>query len=401
MQLNRFNSRIPLSPEITGFDSGNDSCSVATSNDSILTPTENLDNPLGAARRDSQGVLQSPDVLDPAKEDGFYLLKKDSQRRATLGKILKDDKYRICREWHSLLVKDVHDFCLTEQHLSTLVEGMKGYIEGSQNSGPLQKAVQDLRNALDYDGAMLNHLQLALYKVPEALNKVLRGHSIKPHWMFALEDLVRTAVQEAIVILSPELGAHLGTVNNLLDQPVLMHQDHHVPDLVHDNEGGSTSGVSTVNSGFQGAGGAGAGAHGLVSSLGRLREENRHLLTDLVRAQENYQDLLRQSLAEQRLHLQMLSQSLAASSLSREPVQRQAGMVDVTSDPELVDWLGQLGLTRESTDRILGEDLTLTDMLELMSREDLKRLGLKAGPELRVWRAILTHRKVPLTPTSP
>ena len=36
--------------------------SVATSNDSILTPTENLDNPLGAtcARRDSQGVLQSP-----------------------------------------------------------------------------------------------------------------------------------------------------------------------------------------------------------------------------------------------------------------------------------------------------------------------------------------------------
>ena len=38
--------------------------SVATSNDSILTPTENLDNPLGAtcARRDSQGVLQSPGI---------------------------------------------------------------------------------------------------------------------------------------------------------------------------------------------------------------------------------------------------------------------------------------------------------------------------------------------------
>jgi len=51
-------SRTPLSPEVTGFDSGNDTCSVATSNDSILTPTENLDNPLGGscARRDSQGV---------------------------------------------------------------------------------------------------------------------------------------------------------------------------------------------------------------------------------------------------------------------------------------------------------------------------------------------------------
>jgi len=406
MQVNRLTSRMPLSPEIgTGFDSGNDSCSVATSNDSILTPTENLDNPLGAvARRDSQGVLQSPDVLDPAKEDGFYLLKKDSQRRATLGKILKDDKHRICREWQSLLLKDVHDFCLTEQHLATLVDGMKGYIESPQNSGPLEKAVQDLRNALDYDGAMLNHLQLALYKVPEALNKVLRGHSIKPHWMFALEDLVRTAVQEAIVILSPELGVHLGSVNNMLEQPapVPMHQDHHdahVPDHAnaHDNEGCSTSGVSTVNSGFQ----AGAAVPGLVSNLGRLREENRHLLTDLVRAQENYQELLRQSLSEQRLHLQMLSQSLAASSLTREPMQRQEAVVERESDPRLVEWLKELGLNKESMDRILGEELTLTDMLELMDREDLKRLGLKAGPELRVWRAILTHRNVPLTPTSP
>jgi len=390
-------SRTPLSPDIgVGFDSGNDSCSVATSADSILTPTENLDNPL-SARRDSQGVLQSPDVLDPAKEDGFYLLKKDSQRRATLGKILKDDKQRITREWHSLLVKDVHDFCLTEQHLSTLVEGMKGYIEGSKNSGPLQKAVQDLRNDLDYDGAGLNHLQLALYKVPEALNKVLRGHSIKPHWMFALEDLVRTAVQEAIVILSPELGVHLGSVSSQ-EQAAHMHgglvQGGDLPDHA---EGGSTSGVSTVSQRL------GQGAHGMVASLGRLREENRHLLTDLMKAQESYQDLLRQSLSEQRLHLQMLSQSLAASSLTREPmlgVQRQAGVVETQADPGLVNWLAQLNLNSESVDRILGEDLTLTDMLELMSREDLKGLGLKAGPELRVWRAILNHRNIPLTPTS-
>ena len=339
------------------------------------------------------------DVLDPAKEDGFYLLKKDSQRRATLGKILKDDKHRICKEWHSLLVKDVHDFCLTEQHLSTLVEGMKGYIEGSKNSGPLQKAVQDLRNDLDYDGAGLNHLQLALYKVPEALNKVLRGHSIKPHWMFALEDLVRTAVQEAIVILSPELGVHLGSVSSQDHHMQLQdhdHPDHQLPpQLVHamDDAGGSTSGVSTVSQRL------GQGAHGVLNSLGRLREENRHLLTDLMRAQESYQELLRQSLSEQRLHLQMLSNSLAASSLSREPVQRQAGVVDIQTDPDLVEWLEKLNLNQDSMDKILNEDLTLNDMLELMSREDLKGLGLKAGPELRVWRAILTHRKVPLTPT--
>ena len=48
---------------------------------------------------------QNADVLDPAKEDGFYLLKKDSQRRSTLVRIMKDDKHNICATWHSLLLK--------------------------------------------------------------------------------------------------------------------------------------------------------------------------------------------------------------------------------------------------------------------------------------------------------
>ena len=82
--------------------------------------------------------------------------------------------------------------------------------------------------------------------------------------------------------------------------------------------------------------------------------------------------------------------------------QRQAltDSSDGQIDPALVKWLQNLGLNTKSIDRIISEDLTLEDVLDLMSRDDLKRLGLKAGPELRIWRAILQHRNIPLTPTT-
>jgi hypothetical protein len=58
----------------------------------------------------------------------------------------------------------------------------------------------------------------------------------------------------------------------------------------------------------------------------------------------------------------------------------------------LVDWLTELGLQPDTVARIVAEEITLSDLLDLVTRDDLRRLGLKAGPELRIWRAILHHR---------
>lgn len=63
-------------------------------------------------RRSSTTALLSPDVdvpgtsadngppfVDTSENDGFYMLKKDSQRRATLSKVLQNDEQTICEVW--------------------------------------------------------------------------------------------------------------------------------------------------------------------------------------------------------------------------------------------------------------------------------------------------------------
>lgn len=59
------------------------------------------------------------------------------------------------------------------------------------------------KELVDYDSTAVDHLNYALYKFQDAVTTVLRCVSIKPHWIFALDTLVKSAVQCGVMILSP------------------------------------------------------------------------------------------------------------------------------------------------------------------------------------------------------
>lgn len=170
-------------------------------------------------RRNSHGFLLSPEIepstpslrtsiSETSETDGFYRLKKDSQRRTTLSKVLALDESKICDIWLKKVDADQNSIAIRKSDLEVLIRGLRDYIM-NENEKHLEATINELKQKLNNDAVALDHLHLALYSFQDAVVCVLRYHCIKPHWMFALDNLVKRAVQAAVTIFSPELGANL------------------------------------------------------------------------------------------------------------------------------------------------------------------------------------------------
>ncbi|XP_063226712.1 mitogen-activated protein kinase kinase kinase 15 isoform X2 [Bacillus rossius redtenbacheri] len=387
---------------------------AALSFSSSTTTCESDQEGLSMTRRSSSGGLLSPEVelsTGPrAEQDGFYLLKKDSQRRMTLSRVLSQDEHKICEVWMKNLCRDVGDTALTPSLLETLIRGLRDFIS-DQNKEALEAAIHTLREELDFDADAINQLHFAIYLFQESVNVVLRLHSIKPHWMFALDNLVRNAVQAAITVLSPELGANLAG-----------HETHRMRGTETDGGGEGSTSMSTVNS---------VKSQKTVDSfsdskyrleyqeqLVAIKQENVRLLQELLDSQKAYHAMLKQHLEDSKLQMQVLPQlvqqlgllfadrsrldtgySSQRSAGTSEPAMSPVGLLpqisvtDSSADPALLEWLQGLSLDQGSVERFLMEEYTLNDVLLFVTREDLRRMGLRGGVELKVWRAVAKARQ--------
>ncbi|XP_037046666.1 mitogen-activated protein kinase kinase kinase 15 isoform X3 [Bradysia coprophila] len=279
---------------------------------SIEADTES-DSSFSLNRRSSSGGLLSPEVElsgtsskplgDAAESDGFYMLKKDSQRRATLSKVLSHDETKICDVWMDKIENNHKvQVVISKHNLEIMIRALRDYII-DQNKEILESAMAQLKKSLDFDSTAIDHLHLALYSFQDAVISVLRSHSIKPHWMFALDNLVKSSVQAAITVLSPELGANLAGQDRL--------------ENAEEEETMSTSGISTVNSTKQKT--KKIEHHKYINEeITGLKVENVQLLQDLLDSQRIYQNLLKSTIDEQNLNLEMLrnfTQQLSGLSL--------------------------------------------------------------------------------------
>ncbi|KAJ8730643.1 hypothetical protein PYW08_002056 [Mythimna loreyi] len=361
------------------------------SNSSTMPNTPSTDEMEGSDtllnRRSSSGGLLSPEVdmpnaprcsIDGPEHDGFYLLKKDSQRRLTLSRVLEQDSEKICSKWMLSIHQDFGTTVLTMSHLEMLRCALKEYIM-DQNRSVIEQAIITLKEELDFDSNAINELHSAIYMFQEAVNAVLRMHSIKPHWMFALDNLVRNAVQAAITVLSPELGANLAGQDGRRGGACA------APDA-------TPSAMSSTNSARD------------THALHALRHENQKLHQELLESYQQYQSLLRQMLEEQKTHTMILREIMDKKSRSPTPevfvspseppseVGEASEDVDEAEAVRLREWVSARGLPAVVATALQRHCYVLPDLLLHAQREDIARLNLKGGIELRLWRAIQEHR---------
>ncbi|EMP25670.1 Mitogen-activated protein kinase kinase kinase 15, partial [Chelonia mydas] len=147
----------------------------------------------------------SPSLED--RDSGLFLLRKDSERRAILYKILKEEQNKVASNLQECLAQNSEELQLSITHVKQIIEILRDFIRSPEHR-VMASTISKLKMDLDFDSTSINQIHLVLFGFQDAVNKVLRNHLIRPHWMFAMDNIIRRAVQAAVTILIPELQAH-------------------------------------------------------------------------------------------------------------------------------------------------------------------------------------------------
>ncbi|XP_051951267.1 mitogen-activated protein kinase kinase kinase 5 [Xyrauchen texanus] len=336
------------------------------------------------------------------KDSGFFMLRKDSERRATLHRILTEDKEKIVLHLQEALTQGSEETKLKHQHISSLVASLADFVRMADRK-IIANTLSQLKLELDFDSAAISQLQVALFGFQDAVNKVLRTHNIKPHWMFALDNIIRKAVQTAIVILVPELRPHftLASESDPAEQEDIDDDTgpqgnaalkNIVPPIVHDDTV-VTSGVSTLSSTVSHE--SQSGQHSISMELGRMKLQTKRLLEELIEREREYQSIIQQVLEEREQEIKLLKGRSVPIGDIPAPLVNMKSSVERDEDQELLEWLKLHGADVDSIERILAEDYTLDDILHYVTRDDLKTLRLRGGVLCKLWNVITEHRKKP------
>ncbi|XP_067107476.1 mitogen-activated protein kinase kinase kinase 15 [Osmerus mordax] len=337
--------------------------------------------------------------LSPEDRDGgLFLLKKDSERRAILYKVLNEDQDKVMSNLMENHIQGSEELQLSVDHIKQIICILRDFIHSPERR-VMATTISKLKLDLDFDSTSINQIQLVLFGFQDSVNKVLRNHHIKPHWMFAMDNIIRRAVQAAVTILIPELQTHFGPASESegadKDDEVDEEEVEFGPVGAPPADDPSvtsepvTSGVSTLNS--TPSHDPQRSHHLLGSQLGRLKQETNRLLEELLQREKEFQQVLKTTLQQRTNDLELARGRHRPPDLPPPSIFHVAA--DHEPDKQLTDWLKDQGADHDTVERFVMEEYTLSDVLNDITKEDLRYLRLRGGVLCRIWRGIQRHRE--------
>lgn len=137
-------------------------------------------------------------------------MKNQQNIQKNLSHVLKTNEDDICNVWLRRLLENWSEssLLLKRIHLqSILLPGFRDFISSNQNSTYLTNALMSLTNEfrdflLKNDEqnvkSLFKQIQTAIYYFQDAIDSILKIQNIPPHWIFALDSLIRQTVHTAV-----------------------------------------------------------------------------------------------------------------------------------------------------------------------------------------------------------
>ncbi|XP_008429321.1 mitogen-activated protein kinase kinase kinase 5 [Poecilia reticulata] len=399
---------VPVSILVEDTDSDTGSVDLASSLDmrkrwSPLRVTGISESPPCPSGFLSTPYDSSSDMSSPASSEenvGLFMLRKDSERRATLHRVLTDYISYVVTYLQESIPQLDEGSSLSEDHVIALIACLRENIR-SPDRKQLATGLLELRSTLLAAAIPLNSLQTVLFNFQDAVKKVLKQQQVKPHWMFALDNLLRQAVQDAITVLLPELKLHLQlsfeTEDSIpeeqsvdLDTPVVLIPNQPMAPIDNQqaetrNENGTAARLGPPDEVFLDRNST------LSEKLNDMRVETRRLLNELTEKEREYHELLRGSVLKRQEQIDELRKTFIIEESELNSTKRSNA-----ETKSLVCWLKSVPVDQDTINKLLAHEFTLDCLLHMASREDLVYCGLRCAMMCRLWTAITDRRKTPL-----
>uniref|UniRef100_A0A8C4NW75 mitogen-activated protein kinase kinase kinase n=1 Tax=Dicentrarchus labrax TaxID=13489 RepID=A0A8C4NW75_DICLA len=296
-----------------------------------------------------EGSVSEDRSAPPSPEDrdgGLFLLKKDSERRAILFKVLNDDQAKVISNLKENHIQGSEELQLSVEHIKQIICILRDFIHSPERR-VMAATISKLKLDLDFDSTSINQIQLVLFGFQDSVNKVLRNHHIKPHWMFAMDNIIRRAVQAAITILIPELQTHFGPASECEGAEKEDEVDEEEAEFGPVLPAPADDSVTTADP-----------AQSVVITLNSTQSQEHQRSHHQLGAQLG------------RLKHETNRYYISPPSIFQIPA-------DHEPDKQLTDWLKEQGADADTIDKFVLEEYTLTDILNDVTKDDLRCLRLR------------------------